>query len=552
MIAFAPRTPVCYVFDDQFYRLIAWKGGNKRTLKSRAFEMEDVNAPEVAIRSSEVELPLVPCDGFTMHKALVITIALLNESISASFLFPFVPLLIAHITGHSPNQSGYISGCLVGVFQLGQVVSAKMWGFCSDRFGRRGPLLTGLGFSGIFSLMFGFAATIPALVALRFFHGLFSGNIIVIKAIISDVTDDTNISQGVALINIAWDIGTIIGPVIGGLLYDPSKSLVLSFAHIQVDDALGSRPQLLASCVVSCCAFITCGLCYCLLPETNVRKTPFSIDALIPHFWKAKRSSLLEADGENDVQPSERSQETFGYRETFSYAPTRYATIVYVLLSASDIGFLEIFPLWSVSTRDSGGLNFNSQTLGSIMLLSAFPSIAANMMFHRFHAKLGSANLWKLTASVGFISFVLTPACTFFDAPFAAVTVLQLARATSIAVAFTLVLLLIVQMSPPQHVGATSGITQSCAATIRAVTPVLMAPLFAWSIASPHPFPFNHFFAFIVLALPLAASIVFIRKTAEGKKRDRECAASVVPMEQQHQGSSMDDVRLRFASGSAQ
>ena len=48
-----------------------------------------------------------------------------------------------------------------------------------------------------------------------------SGAIGTIKAVISEVSDDSNQALGIAMIGLAWGVGIIIGPAVSGALSDP-------------------------------------------------------------------------------------------------------------------------------------------------------------------------------------------------------------------------------------------------------------------------------------------------------------------------------------------
>ncbi|XQJ31215.1 Major Facilitator Superfamily/Sugar (and other) transporter, putative [Leishmania guyanensis] len=102
---------------------------------------------------------------------------LLNESICSTMLLPFVGLLVAHLKDVSVNEAGYFSGILIGVFMLGQVVSSRMWGWVSDKYGRRFPLISGLFTSGFMMLGFGLSTSVWMCGIFRFMHGLFNGNV---------------------------------------------------------------------------------------------------------------------------------------------------------------------------------------------------------------------------------------------------------------------------------------------------------------------------------------------------------------------------------------
>lgn len=107
---------------------------------------------------------------------------------------------------------------------LGQVISARTWGWISDQYGRRFPLISGLFVSGVIMLIFGFSSSVLMCGICRFFHGLFNGNILVAKTMMADITDKSNQAKGFSFLSLCSGIGFLIGPALGGMLYDPANS----------------------------------------------------------------------------------------------------------------------------------------------------------------------------------------------------------------------------------------------------------------------------------------------------------------------------------------
>ena len=116
------------------------------------------------------------------------------------------------------NASKFVTGLLIAVYALMQLIGAPILGRLSDRYGRRPILLVSVFGTFIGFLLFGFATTLWMLFAARILDGLTGGNLSVAQAYISDVTDAKNRAKGLGLIGAAFGIGFIIGPVTGGIL----------------------------------------------------------------------------------------------------------------------------------------------------------------------------------------------------------------------------------------------------------------------------------------------------------------------------------------------
>jgi MFS family permease len=87
------------------------------------------------------------------------------------------------------------------------------WGRLSDQIGRKPVILVGLLGLTLSMLFFGLSRTFPALVASRSLVGLLNGNVGVLKSMMGEITDETNVAQGFAFIPIVWSGGATIGYV---------------------------------------------------------------------------------------------------------------------------------------------------------------------------------------------------------------------------------------------------------------------------------------------------------------------------------------------------
>jgi len=99
-----------------------------------------------------------------------------------------------------------------------QFLFIPIWGRLSDRIGRRPVLLWSIAASAIGMAMLGFAPDLTWLFIARIWSGIATGNIAVAQAYIADVTAPEKRARGMAIIGIAFGLGFIFGPFIGGEL----------------------------------------------------------------------------------------------------------------------------------------------------------------------------------------------------------------------------------------------------------------------------------------------------------------------------------------------
>jgi ferrochelatase len=109
-------------------------------------------------------------------------------------------------------------GLLGSIYSLLQFVAAPLWGGISDKVGRRPVLLISVFGLFLSYVLWFFSGSFTLLVLARMIGGLMSGNLSIASAIVSDVTDEKNRSKGMAFIGIAFALGFVIGPALGGAL----------------------------------------------------------------------------------------------------------------------------------------------------------------------------------------------------------------------------------------------------------------------------------------------------------------------------------------------
>jgi len=150
---------------------------------------------------------------------LVIFLTVFIDLIGFGIVVPLVPLFSKHFGAH-----GFIIGVIIAAFSAMQFVFSPIWGRLSDRIGRRPVLLIStLGAAGsyvLFALSSGLeqhTAALWLMVLSRAFAGICGGNITVAQAYIADITPPEERSKKMGLIGMAFGLGFIFGPILGGV-----------------------------------------------------------------------------------------------------------------------------------------------------------------------------------------------------------------------------------------------------------------------------------------------------------------------------------------------
>jgi multidrug resistance protein len=151
---------------------------------------------------------------------LVVFATILIDFIGFSVLIPILPLFAERL-GATPVQVAL----LLALYATAQLLFSPVWGWVSDRIGRRPVILASLFGTVLSFLGLAFADSIPALYAARVVAGFFGATIGTAQAVVTDVTRPEDRARGMAVIGAAFGAGMIVGPMLGGLLSEGGAKL---------------------------------------------------------------------------------------------------------------------------------------------------------------------------------------------------------------------------------------------------------------------------------------------------------------------------------------
>ena len=143
---------------------------------------------------------------------------LLIDIIGLGIIIPVIPKLIEHLIHGDVSDASWYGGWLTAAYAGMQFLFAPLIGNLSDKFGRRPVLLCSLlGFS-VDYLFSAFAPTIGLLFVGRLVAGITGASFTTASAYIADISPPEKRAANFGLIGVAFGLGFIIGPVLGGIL----------------------------------------------------------------------------------------------------------------------------------------------------------------------------------------------------------------------------------------------------------------------------------------------------------------------------------------------
>jgi len=153
---------------------------------------------------------------------LVIFLSVFIDLVGFGIVLPMLPGFAEDDFRPDFSAKGLIIGAIIASFSAMQFFFAPAWGRLSDRIGRRPVMLiSNLGAAGSYCLFavasgMGGTAGLVWLLVSRIFAGICGANISVASAYIADITPPEKRSARMGLIGMAFGLGFIFGPAIGG------------------------------------------------------------------------------------------------------------------------------------------------------------------------------------------------------------------------------------------------------------------------------------------------------------------------------------------------
>ncbi|KAF2837542.1 MFS general substrate transporter, partial [Patellaria atrata CBS 101060] len=158
----------------------------------------------------------------------VLTMARLSEPLTQSSLQTYMFYQLKSFDELlSDSTISSQAGMLQGAFTAAQFLTAIAWGRVADSSwgGRKMVLLVGLFGTAISAVGFGFSRNFATAIFFRALGGALNGNLGVMRTMISETVKEKKYqSRAFLLLPMTFNIGVIIGPVLGGLLADPVGS----------------------------------------------------------------------------------------------------------------------------------------------------------------------------------------------------------------------------------------------------------------------------------------------------------------------------------------
>lgn len=132
--------------------------------------------------------------------------------------WPLLPKLIQAVGDYSISEAAFYNGVVAVLYALAQFAFSPLIGNLSDAYGRRPVLLTAQAGLAIDYFLMALAPTLWWVAAARLVSGVFGATVSTASAYVADVSTPQNRARNFGFIGMAFGLGFVVGPFLGGVL----------------------------------------------------------------------------------------------------------------------------------------------------------------------------------------------------------------------------------------------------------------------------------------------------------------------------------------------
>lgn len=436
----------------------------------------------------------------------------LAEPLTSQVISPFAPELIRNL-GVAKNEAevGYYVGIMHSLFFATQAFTVLHWSRLSDHIGRKPVILSGLFGLSLSMYCFALSRTFWGLVFSRALNGALNGNIGVIKSIMVELTDHTNLSLAYQYQPIAWSSGATLGPIIGGALSRPAKRFPRLFGN---NEFLKAYPYFLPCAVPATFTVIAWIVTFFFLKESHASPKPIR-----DYFFGDKKRISSEEDPllARQVQPQDVSEQPVPLRDLLT-RNVLFSSANYAVLALVDISLRTLHPVFLSTPIELGGLGLDPPVIGTVMsIYGILNGVFAVFFFSRMTDRFGVKGVYLMGIVSAVPCFALFPvighlARNSFErsgrlgAEVWIAVGLQVALVVLLSLCFGAIFIFIAAAAPNKaSLGATNGIAQLSVSIVRAVGPALASSLYSLSIDEEHHYMNGMLVYYVTVLLSLFA-----------------------------------------------
>ncbi|PKS09622.1 hypothetical protein jhhlp_004241 [Lomentospora prolificans] len=432
------------------------------------------------------------------------------EQTALNSISPYLPSMILSFPEIQPQHVGLYVGLVASVFALAQLSTNFLWGYLSDKIGRKPVLILGTSLLAGCFVVFGFCKAYWQVILVQIAMGMLNGNAAVVPTALGDLTDKSNQSTAFTWLPVIYSLGSITGPAIGGLLVG----------------TMGDEFPFLASNLVSALILAIGALIVAIWMEEPHEDKPevHVVRSIRKHFQETRRRSNASSSwtwfiqpkkGRSDHQPimdgadghhgsdttSHHSHDDEDHdrnvswkdslREIFNRS-TISLLLSYLVYQFSNISFNSLYPIFATAPSPTGR-DLDPGTIGvSLSVAGIFTIVFQLLAFQYMKTRLGNLGLYRVALLGLTISMALMPWTGHLDSdpPFAIGTgkewlyaelggILIIKNISAVGGLSCVMLLITNSAVSDSSLGTLNGIAQTISAAGRSIGPFLAGSVFS-------------------------------------------------------------------------
>ena len=386
--------------------------------------------------SNKAESPL------PKRQLAILAVIALSEQTALNSISPYLPQMASTFPDVDPGQVGLYVGLIASSFALAQFATNFLWGWLSDRIGRKPVVLMGTLFTAACFVTFGFCRTLWQAIIVQVLMGLMNGNQGVVSTCLGEITDRSNQSRAFVYLPVIYGLGGITGPLLGG-------TLVKGGSHFSEQDPYPYiRPNLVSATVLIVDLILTMIFLEESLEEArDLPPLGQRVGSLFSWVWQFASSTRpsylryskkddgenrpLQADGSADDDESDGDSDTESPESIPTLLPhhhtdlaskhifkrdTMLLLITFLIFQLSNISYNSLYPIFGQASPPTGRALSPEEIGVSLAFAGAMTIVFQIAIFGRLRDRMGNKLTYRMCLGGMVLSYLLTPWVGYKDA----------------------------------------------------------------------------------------------------------------------------------------
>lgn len=446
-----------------------------------------------------------PAPQLPTAQLTILSVCRFAEPVALTGVYPYLPEMIESFdVPHA--EVGNWAGITSAVFSVAQCVTAIPWGRASDRYGRKPIILLAMLCAMLSSLLFGFSQSLQWAIVARACAGASNGNVGILRTAVAEMVPQRVLqAKAFATLPLVWQVGSIVGPIIGGALANPARKFPEMFGKskffLQFPYAL---PNLVAGVIFT--LGLIAGVLFLkesLESKRHRRDYGRVLGAWLVSPFRRGGKGLRPRDDFESVgyQKLGQKAETAPpppYREVFS-PQSNWNLVAYTVMAMHAVTYNQLIAVFlhqaeatdrqhdALPFKFGGGFGFNSDRIGTIfMIFGGVSMICQFTIFPWVTTKLGPLLCYRVCTFLFPIAYIMTPYTVLLPTPALRTTALIVTlvlKALADVFAFPCNTIMLTNSAKSVRIlGTLNGVATSCSAIGRAVGPFVAGKAFTWGV----------------------------------------------------------------------